>query len=142
MSAVIVRRPSTDQGTFGQFFLNGMHFSYTGELPWLNNERNVSCIPPGEYTLKPHTSPHFGKCFIIVDVQGRSFILIHKGNWCGNRAKGFRSDVLGCIIVGQRLGTLAGQAAVLASGTAFNRLLRTITMPIPLTILESSSWNS
>lgn len=71
---------------------------YTLELPNINNQRFVSCIPEGEYILKKHISPKFGKCFKVFDNNGidevcdRSNILVHSGNVV--------NDTLGCILVG------------------------------------------
>jgi len=68
------------------------------ELPWLNNERNISCIPPGEYTCKRKHSLKYGNHFKVTEtnggeVRGRDFILIHKGN--------FKCDTKGCILLGR-----------------------------------------
>lgn len=65
---------------------------YTLELPWLDNQRRVSCIPEGEYEVIKHHSPRFKKSFWVQDVPDRSEILIHKGN--------YYTDILGCILVG------------------------------------------
>lgn len=70
----------------------------TMELPYLNNERRISCIPKGEYWIKEHESPKFGFCYKVYDkdqvseVAGRSEILIHLGN--------YHRDTLGCILPG------------------------------------------
>lgn len=65
---------------------------FTLELPWKNNERRVSCIPIGNYKLKLHTSPKFGKCYWVKDVPSRDAILIHPAN--------YTRQLLGCIAVG------------------------------------------
>lgn len=65
----------------------------TVELPWKDNERRISCIPPGIYTAIKHHSPKFGPCLWIQDVPGRSEILIHPAN--------FWHDLLGCIAPGE-----------------------------------------
>ena len=65
----------------------------TLELPYLDNQRNISCIPVGVYRCRKRVSPKFGLCFIVEDVPGRSYILIHRGN--------FYSDIRGCILVGK-----------------------------------------
>ena len=64
----------------------------TLELPWLDNQARISCIPVGHYKTHYHISPTFGRCFWVQDVPGRSEILIHKGNY--NR------DTKGCVLVG------------------------------------------
>jgi len=74
----------------------------TLELPWAGNENRKSCIPPGpnqspqEYTLCHRSAAESGKFnyphFLVEGVEGRSYILIHRGN--------YYFQVLGCIIPG------------------------------------------
>ena len=64
----------------------------TVELPWLNNERRISCIPAGRYMAKVHHSPRFGWALWLQDVPGRSEILVHTAN--------FVRQLLGCIAPG------------------------------------------
>jgi len=64
----------------------------TLELPWRGNRRSVSCIPVGDYEVALRSSPKFKKHLHVSDVSGRSYILIHPGN--------FFSDTSGCILVG------------------------------------------
>lgn len=98
------RNESTDEGTFGTIEHDGEMWR-TGELPWRDNAPNVSCIPPGTYRVEWRRSSRFGECYHLRDVPGRSAILIHKGNYCGDKAAGFRSDVEGCILIGKSLGS-------------------------------------
>lgn len=65
---------------------------YTLELPWQDNKRQISCIPPGTYQVSTHVSPKVGKCWQIADVPDREDILIHTGNNV--------SDIEGCILLG------------------------------------------
>ena len=71
----------------------------TLELPWKKNENRVSCIPVGSYNVhKRHSyeSYSFGyDHFLIQNVSGRSYILIHAGNYYTHTA--------GCVLVGERL---------------------------------------
>lgn len=62
------------------------------ELPWRDNQRNISCFPEGFYVMKKRWSPRFGNHFKFLDVPNRSYILIHRGN--------FVSDLRGCLAVG------------------------------------------
>lgn len=64
----------------------------TIELPDLGNQPNCSCIPEGVYDVVKHVSPRHGKCFAVLNVPGRTDILIHKGN--------YTTDTLGCILPG------------------------------------------
>ena len=88
---------------------------YTLELPYRDNQKNISCIPEGEYILRPHKSGTLGKCFKVYsldendkdnipitgdtlyklkEVPNRSGILIHRG--CELK------DTRGCILIGKR----------------------------------------
>jgi hypothetical protein len=60
----------------------------TIELPWLQNERNVSCIPEGRYELRKRFIKKFGLHLLVVDVPDRSWILIHPANDAKTQLKG------------------------------------------------------
>lgn len=64
----------------------------TLELPFKNNNKNTSCILPGKYTCSKRFSEKYGWHLIVNDVLGRSYILIHYGN--------FNTDTKGCILIG------------------------------------------
>ena len=57
-------------GCHGRITVDGNHVAYSVELPWLGNERDVSCIPEGEYQLAYLESPKFGKRLHVIDVYG------------------------------------------------------------------------
>lgn len=63
----------------------------TLELPWKDNKKNVSCIPPGIYKAT-HEMHDKGWVVRIHDVPDRSGILIHIGNYI--------RDIEGCILLG------------------------------------------
>ena len=52
----------------------------TLELPWRDNQRNISCIAEGTYEWVQHDSPKFGECIKLNNVINRTHILIHAGN--------------------------------------------------------------
>lgn len=60
----------------------------TIELPWLRNQRNVSCIPEGRYELRKRFIKKFGLHLLVVDVPDRSWILIHPANDAKTQLKG------------------------------------------------------
>lgn len=88
----------------------------TLELPWKNNQNNISCIPEGRYQCVPHygSNPWDAECWMLIGVPGRSGILIHIGNIAANSK--------GCILIGLTSGTLNGQKAVLHSADALEAL--------------------
>lgn len=120
MSVKLFRLGSDDEGTYGVIVFNGQ-FLYTGEPPWRDNRRNESCIPAGVYEVHLYDSPKYGSVYLIRQVEGRSHILLHHGNYFGDRAGGLRSNTSGCVLLGRRKGRLSSQRAVLASRTARRR---------------------
>lgn len=72
-------------------------FEYkTLELPWKDNQRRISCIPPGEYLVekcKPTAKRNY-TYFHVMNVPGRDSILWHPGN--------YTSQILGCILPGEK----------------------------------------
>lgn len=133
--ATLFRLSTSEQGTFG-ILVYGSQYLYTGELPWKGNKRNVSCIPTGEYNVQVRLSPKYGQVY-EVDVTGRTYILFHQGNFCGDLSRGFRTHVQGCILLGFKRGTLYGQQAVLGSRPARGRFERKLNFePFTLEIKE------
>jgi len=93
---------------------------HTLELPWRDNVRKLSCIPAGTYECVMVRSPRFGAVYHVRDVPGRSEILLHAGNLAGMLPR-FRADVQGCILLGERVGRINNQRAVLVSRPAVRR---------------------
>ena len=118
MKLTLTRTSTTDQGTCGILELETGLTLHTIELPWRGNKNCISCIPTGTYELKAHSSPKYSLACKLENVPNREAILIHVGNWAGDKNKGFKSDVEGCILVGKEAGKLAGQRAVLKSQDA------------------------
>lgn len=67
-------------GTNGEILFNGARICSSIELPWKNNEHQVSCIPEGRYELKKRYTAERGEHLILVNVPGRQLILIHAAN--------------------------------------------------------------
>lgn len=94
MATVNIRTWVNDDCTVGRLDF-GLFRCFTLELPWEENNRNVSCIPAGEYEASHYESPNHGPVILLHDVPNRSFIEIHAGN--------YTRDVLGCILVGDSI---------------------------------------
>ena len=101
-TATITRNKSTKKETTGTLIANcnGSTFTCkTIELPDLNNQKMVSCIPKGTYTVKKVFWAKKLKYFYQVqNVPNRSGIFIHEGNYYFNYE--------GCIGVGQSFADL------------------------------------
>ena len=121
MRAILQRLETGDQGTFGRVTLGDLTL-FTGELPWRENASNVSCIPAGLYKCVWTYSNHFKRfMYLVAPVIGRAGIRIHAANLMGDAAMGFRAQLNGCVALGERLGTIASQRALLLSAPAVRR---------------------
>ena len=112
---VITRLTENEYGTFGAMVFNGKAFCVTLENEWKDNRVEVSCIPLGEYECERVNSPKYGDTFEVKDVEGRTHILFHAGNWVHN--------TLGCILLGEQFGMLLGKEAILNSVKTFKAFM-------------------
>lgn len=80
----------------------GNERAYTLELPWLDNQQNISCIPAKKYRAAYRKSPSNGDVIELKNVEGRSYIQIHSGN--------YTSQILGCILVGDSIRDINGDS--------------------------------
>ena len=87
---VVLQRTYYPNGTNGTLFVNDEEICHTIELPWLNNQRRVSCIPEGSYRLRKRYNEKFKWHLALEAVKGRSGILIHPANDA-------KKELLGCI---------------------------------------------
>jgi Family of unknown function (DUF5675) len=100
MNLTLTRTQSNDDCTLGQIVLPDGTLLYSLELPWKDNDKDVSCVPPGIYQLIPYTSPKHDSTWYLenaaLGVGGagshRSFCEIHSANWA--------SQLEGCIALG------------------------------------------
>lgn len=111
-----------------QNYVHGIFYNQTGllcyslELPWNQNQKNISCIPSGVYKCKKVFSAKFGNVISVLDVPDRSAILIHSGN--------SSKDTQGCILPGLDI----SPGLVLNSKQALQRLLLNVPSNFTLTI--------
>ena len=96
INLLLIRDTFSKESTIGELFLAGERICDTLENPWLDNQKNISCIPEGEYPVRlryPRESATRDYIHLLVkDVKDRDYILFH----IGNTAK----DTSGCILVG------------------------------------------
>lgn len=120
--AILQRTESSNQGTFGRLVLGGLVL-FTAELPWRENASNRSCIPPGLYHAAWTWSPRYSrKMYLLAPTAPRTGIRVHKANYAGDVTLGLRCHLNGCVALGEKLGWLDGQKAVLLSAPAIRRL--------------------
>ncbi len=134
---VIISRSYKDYCTLGSLFvLDGDLLEYrckTIELPDKGNKREISCIPEGIYNVIKIKHEKFGNCFWVLDVPGRSGILIHIGNYTAGK----KTDTEGCILPGMYFTDINsdGFLDVADSTGAMNTLLEILPDKFQLHIL-------
>ena len=96
INLLIIRDTFTDESTIGELFLNGERLCDTLENPWLDNQKNISCIPVGKYPVRLRLARESATKnylhLLIQDVPNRNYVLFHRGNTT--------KDTSGCILVG------------------------------------------
>jgi len=96
MDITLTRDDQNDSRTLGRIEYDGKRFECL-ELPWRDNKRSVSCIPPGRYEVRITPSRAFmRKLPILLDVPGRDGIRIHRAN--------YPTEIRGCIAPGRARG--------------------------------------
>lgn len=105
----------------GVLRFDGVPRLLTLELPDLDNQPKISCIPKGTYkcgvVYQRRTSGGLiiPKTYEVIGVPNRSGILFHVGNTA--------HDSQGCILLGQRFDYLKSDLAVLQSKLAFSQFI-------------------
>lgn len=128
MNLTLRRIAQSDAGTFGVLIMDEIPLCVTCELPWLDNQEGISCIPAGIYNCTSHDSPKHPNTWQVKNVPNRSEILIHDGNTI--------RDSIGCVVVGSGFGKLDNVPAVLNSKYALNMLRGILTSDFILTIVN------
>lgn len=123
LKLTLIREKSEEYGTFGLIVMPSGKSVYTLELPWKDNKVRESCVPTNTYSCQIVRSPRFGRVYGVQNVPNRSAILIHAGNYGGDIGKGYKSDIQGCILLGESKGNLSGQPAVLNSKSALRMFM-------------------
>lgn len=138
MNLTLVRHAYLPDCTLGWLFVGDQDFA-TIEEPWIKNkdgpggqrraDGQESCVPDGDYILKPHTGTRFVDVYRLSNHElgvfdspgelkspawGRAAILIHNGNTT--------DDIEGCILVGKTHGKINGKNAVMSSIRALGEL--------------------
>ena len=86
---LILTRTYHNEGTNGIISIDQQaNICFTIELPWLNNQPRVSCIPEGTYRITMRYSQKFGLHMLLADVADRSTILVHPANNAMQELKG------------------------------------------------------
>lgn len=134
---VLVRIADTGKETLGHLFLFSdldlIFKCVVLEPPWKGNATGISCIPKGEYTVRPRSgseSPKFKYDHLFIGGTGdRECILIHRGN--------FNTNTRGCLLVGRGFSDINhdGNPDVFDSTATLDLLAQFIREEIPLEIV-------
>jgi hypothetical protein len=96
INLLLIRDTFSKESTIGELFINGEIICDTLENPYLDNQRNISCIPEGEYPVRLRLARESASRdylhLLVQDVPNRDWILFHRGN--------YPKDTSGCIVVG------------------------------------------
>jgi len=94
LEQIKIKRSYLESCTIG-YLTYGDFSCFTLELPDLDNQSFISCIPEGTYQFKTRLSNKNGFVLELQDVEDRTHIQLHAGN--------FTSQIHGCILVGDSL---------------------------------------
>lgn len=103
--------------TYGALIGPDGPFIFTLELPWRENEPQVSCFPRGSWECTRVISPRWGETFDIA-VPGRKLLRVHWGST--------EDDTLGCLITATTFDPTKGINGAVDSRKAFNEFMRTM----------------
>ena len=96
INLLLLRQVFTEESTIGTLYLNGERVADTLENPYIDNQRNISSIPSGNYKVRLRLARESATRdylhLLVQEVKDRSYILFHRGNTS--------SDSRGCILVG------------------------------------------
>ena len=126
----LIRVSYNAYGTFGVLLKDGVPMCVTLEDPWNYNKKNISCVPTGSYECIPHNGHRYKDTWVLKGVPKRTAILFHIGNT--------QKDTEGCILVGQRFGTLDEQPAILGSKPAMAILREVLPNSFKITIKDGT----
>ena len=110
---------------------NGLPIMVTLERPYVENMKNISCIPEGIYACKPYSSAKYKSAFEVMNVPNRSHILIHIGNYA--------EDSKGCILLGQSYGLVDGNIPAVWTSKESMKKLKEITNNQDFELIISNS---
>ncbi|MTI29777.1 DUF5675 family protein [Xanthovirga aplysinae] len=127
MRLKVVRYDSGPQDTLGKLYINDRFASYTLEDEYRKVKvKGDTRIPEGSYRITfrneggfnmkySHRFPDMHKGMLWVrDVPNFQYVLIHIGNT--------EDDTAGCLLVGDKTGTLKGKRAILGSSSSYKKI--------------------
>ncbi len=101
MCDLLIERTYLPGGTNGTLSYRGEEICQTIELPWYDNQPQISCIPEGKYPVVVRETEDRGLHLWINPVPGRKLILIHSANNATKELKGCIAPVTATIGAGK-----------------------------------------
>lgn len=134
IQVILTRGWSDRRATLGLLKVVGIKHDpiFTLENP-LRETSVDSRIPPGTYTCKAHYSEAHPGSWELLNVEGRTNILIHSGNT--------EADTKGCILVGMAAGSISGTPRVNGSKDAMTLLKGFLTDEFIITIIDERNYS-
>lgn len=134
MPVITLERAYTDTATIGKMRMPSGTVFDTIELPWVQNATSISCIPEGVYSLNKRASGvvnrtshgKYSAGWEVANVQGRTYIMIHIGNKV--------TDFEGCIGIGEGLGVVNNEWAILRSSLSFDKFMKEMETSVEWTL--------
>ena len=108
MLTLVLHRFYNKEATHGLLQIDGRNICLTLELPWVQNQAYISCIPEGVYPLVHRYNERFKSHIEVKKVPDRTLILFHPAN-------NAKHDLKGCIApVSQILNPIWGNRSRIA----------------------------
>lgn len=115
----VVRDKSSASGTPGVLLTDSGYSCYTMEPS--RDRKEHPCIEEGSFLVELKDLPKHGKCYELQGTAPRTAILLHVGNFAGDPP--MKSDSEGCLLLGNAIGEIGGQTALLSSRDAYARFM-------------------
>lgn len=135
IKAKLIRLIQENVQTLGKLYffdkdLNEIFNCVTLELPDRQNKRRISRVNSGKYECVLRCSETYGWHYHLCDVEGRTLILIHFGN--------FYYNTQGCILIGNNFSDINkdGKRDVTSSKKTLNKMLKIIPNKFELLIIN------
>lgn len=130
MKVITIERAYRKNVVTSRVLKDGQFVCFAFELPWRNNQRQISCIPEGTYMAVKQKKQGLGDILRLSSVPGRSGVLVHVAN--------STKEILGCIapvtsLDLSRPGGNESRAAVasLLAGIRDGEMVQIVVRPLP-----------
>lgn len=87
-TVITIIRDYHPSGTNGDIYVNDHFICHCIELPWRDNQRQISCIPEGRYEIRKRSTQKWPDHIYVANVPNRSGILFHPANNADTQLQG------------------------------------------------------